>query len=112
MIIIHNLALLTLIKVGTFNSTGKKYLSHDLIWLRNEIQELEIVLGDRYTDTTPIALPWINGNFYQQTTEEMGIVPIPETLRVQAGMQPFMPGTDEKQKQPFLARMQGPYQRT
>ncbi|KAF8996471.1 hypothetical protein BDZ89DRAFT_1149038 [Hymenopellis radicata] len=76
--------------VGTFNSTGQKYTGHDSIWLMNEIQELEITLSERYPNTSPGNPSWINGNLYQPTTEQMGIMRIPDA-----------------QKQSFLARLQG-----
>ncbi|KAF8989595.1 hypothetical protein BDZ89DRAFT_974680, partial [Hymenopellis radicata] len=93
--------------VGTFNSTGQKYTGHDSIWLLNEIQELEITLSHHYAESSPARLSWVNGNLYQATTEEMGIIPIPESVRIQSCMQPFVPGVDGKQKQAYLAQMQG-----
>ncbi|KAF8994149.1 hypothetical protein BDZ89DRAFT_1150212 [Hymenopellis radicata] len=93
--------------VGTFNSTGQKYAGHDSIWLLNEIQELEITLSHHYAESSPARLAWVNGNLYQATTEEMGIIPIPESVRIQSCMQPFVPGVDGKQKQAYLAQMQG-----
>ncbi|KAF8996470.1 hypothetical protein BDZ89DRAFT_1149037 [Hymenopellis radicata] len=93
--------------VGTFNSTGQKYTGHDSIWLMNEIQELEITLSERYPNTSPGNPSWINGNLYQPTTEQMGIMRIPDAVRSQAFMQPFNPNLHNKQKQSFLARLQG-----
>ncbi|KNZ75180.1 hypothetical protein J132_04665 [Termitomyces sp. J132] len=55
--------------VGTFNTTGKKYIGHDSIWLLNEIQELEITLTTAHPSTSPLELSFVNGNLYQQTTE-------------------------------------------
>ncbi|KAG6856426.1 hypothetical protein H0H87_004552 [Tephrocybe sp. NHM501043] len=92
--------------VGTFNSTGKKYSGHDSIWLLNEIQELEITLASAYPSTSPISLPWVNGDLYEKTKEEMGISPVPEHIRLAAGMREFVEQTDGKQKQADLARMQ------
>ncbi|KAJ7037315.1 hypothetical protein C8F04DRAFT_1331804 [Mycena alexandri] len=74
--------------VGHFNSTGKKYVGHDSIWLLNSIQELEITLAEGY-GLPPAPLAWVNGNLYQQTEQSVGIIKIP------------------KSKQQYLARMQG-----
>ncbi|KAG6846753.1 hypothetical protein H0H93_012095, partial [Arthromyces matolae] len=92
--------------VGTYNSTGKKYAGHDSIWLINEIQELEITLSTIYP-VPPVQLSWVNGNLYQKTTETMGIAVIPESVRVQSGMQEYDEVTDGKQPQAYLAKMQG-----
>ncbi|KAG6891629.1 hypothetical protein C0992_001314 [Termitomyces sp. T32_za158] len=66
--------------VGTFNTTGKKFAGHDSIWLRNEIQELEITLATAYPSTPVLELSFVNGNLYQQTAETMGIVSVPVSL--------------------------------
>ncbi|KAG6818637.1 hypothetical protein H0H93_003273 [Arthromyces matolae] len=92
--------------VGTYNSTGKKYCGHDYIWLLNEIQELEIALSTVYA-TPPTQLSWVNGNLYQKTKQAMGIMPITESVRVRSGMRDFVESTDRKQKQVYLAKMQG-----
>ncbi|KAG6848087.1 hypothetical protein H0H93_003468 [Arthromyces matolae] len=92
--------------VGTYNSTGKKYMGHDSIWLLNEIQELEITLATVHPSSSPIELLWVNGNLYQKTSEEMGVSPIPEHIRNQAGMAEYVDVTDKKQKQSDLAKMQ------
>ncbi|KAG6818631.1 hypothetical protein H0H93_003310 [Arthromyces matolae] len=92
--------------VGTYNSTGKKYTGHDSIWLLNEIQELEITLATVHPSSSPIELLWVNGNLYQKTSEEMGVSPIPEHIRNQAGMDEYVDVTDKKQKQSDLAKMQ------
>ncbi|KAG6894813.1 hypothetical protein C0992_004515, partial [Termitomyces sp. T32_za158] len=93
--------------VGTFNTTGKKYASHDSIWLLNEIQELEITLSMAHPSTSPLELSFVNGNLYQQTIEAMGIMSIPALLRAEAGMLEFVESTDAAQKQAYLAKMQG-----
>ncbi|KAJ6456287.1 hypothetical protein C8R47DRAFT_1029405 [Mycena vitilis] len=99
-VLCHNL------RVGHFNSTGHKYLGHDSIWLLNEIQELEIVLGESY-DRLPAQLAWINGNLYKKTEQSAGILQIPKSVRELAKIQPFNRETDSKQKQAYLAKMQG-----
>ncbi|KAF8166461.1 hypothetical protein K438DRAFT_1775139 [Mycena galopus ATCC 62051] len=92
--------------VGHFNSTGHKYLGHDSIWLLNEIQELEITLGEHY-DCLPAQLAWVNGNLYKKTEQTAGIIQIPKSVRELVRIQPFNPETDSNQKQSYLAKMQG-----
>ncbi|KAJ7124709.1 hypothetical protein C8R46DRAFT_1237847 [Mycena filopes] len=96
----HNL------RVGHFNSTGHKYTGHDSIWLLNEIQELEITLGEHY-NIPPAALAWVNGNLYVQTEQTAGIIQIPKSVRESVKIQPYNQETDSKQKQAYLAKMQG-----
>ncbi|KAJ7227493.1 hypothetical protein GGX14DRAFT_347896 [Mycena pura] len=94
--------------VGHFNSTGKKYVSHDSIWLLNTIQELEITLAEGY-GLPPAPLAWINGNLYQQTEQSVGIVRIPKSVCAPVEIQLYNEEIDSKrtQKQQYLARMQG-----
>ncbi|KAJ7869338.1 hypothetical protein B0H14DRAFT_3580668 [Mycena olivaceomarginata] len=58
--------------VGHLNSTGHKYTGHDSIWLLDEIQELEITLGEHY-NILPAQLAWVNGNLYVKTEQTAGI---------------------------------------
>ncbi|KAJ6473082.1 hypothetical protein C8R45DRAFT_776206, partial [Mycena sanguinolenta] len=92
--------------VGHFNSTGKKYIGHDSIWLVNDIQELEITLGERYKKP-PLELAWVNGNLYQKTQQTIGIIKIPQTICAPVKIQPYNEEADSKQKQAYLAKMQG-----
>ncbi|KAJ7658753.1 hypothetical protein DFH06DRAFT_1407245 [Mycena polygramma] len=94
--------------VGHFNSTGKKYVGHDSIWLLNTIQELEITLAEGY-GLMPTPLAWVNGNLYQQTEQSVGIVRIPRSVCGPVEIQPYNEEIDSKrtQKQQYLARMQG-----
>ncbi|KAG6818601.1 hypothetical protein H0H93_003585 [Arthromyces matolae] len=92
--------------VGTFNSSGEKFKGHDSIWLSNEIQELEITLSTVYS-TPPLQLSWVNGNLYQKTEETMGLTPILESVRIEAGMEEFVEETDGGRKQAYLAKLQG-----
>ncbi|KIK55784.1 hypothetical protein GYMLUDRAFT_1017370 [Collybiopsis luxurians FD-317 M1] len=100
-VLVHNL------HVGTFNSSGKKFCGHDYIWLTNEIQELEITIANHYPEFEPSPLTWVNGNLYQPTNEVLGVLPLPSSVLEMAGIQPFVPGLDNKKKQGFLAQLQG-----
>ncbi|KAJ7790315.1 hypothetical protein B0H14DRAFT_3570508 [Mycena olivaceomarginata] len=97
---------LRLALVGHFNSTGKKYTGHDSIWLSNNIQELEITLGEHYQHK-PTALFWVNGNLYRKSEQTVGIVRIPQSVCVSVDIQPYRATQDAKQKQAYLAMMQG-----
>ncbi|KAJ7214353.1 hypothetical protein GGX14DRAFT_610700 [Mycena pura] len=72
-VLCHNL------RVGHFNSTGHKYIGHDSIWLLNEIQELEITIGERY-NCLPAQLAWVNGNLYTKSEQTAGIIHIPKSV--------------------------------
>ncbi|KAF7324049.1 3'-5' exonuclease domain-containing protein [Mycena kentingensis (nom. inval.)] len=102
---LHDFVLRHNLHVGHFNSTGKKYLGHDSIWLLNEIQELEITLSEYYAQP-PLSLAWVNGNLYQQTERSIGIIKIPKGVCEPVKIQPFSSSLDGKQKQAYLARMQ------
>ncbi|KAF9076554.1 hypothetical protein BDP27DRAFT_1357979 [Rhodocollybia butyracea] len=92
--------------VGHFNSTGTKFCSHDSIWLSNNIQELEITLSEHY-GLPPCELVWVNGNLYQPTRQTVGILSIPQSVCDAMKIQPYNSEVDAKQKQAYLARMQG-----
>ncbi|KAH9483209.1 hypothetical protein JR316_0005313 [Psilocybe cubensis] len=91
--------------VGTFNSTGQRYRGHFSIWLTNSIQERLEYLRDVLIN--PLELTgWVNGNLYMQTSEVLGILPIPLEIRTSAGMTEYTPSLDRRQKHAFLAQMQ------
>ena len=50
---------------------------------------------------------WVNTNLYVQTTEVLGVLPIPANIRTESGMADYQPEIDSKQKHHFLAKMQG-----
>ncbi|KAJ3964742.1 hypothetical protein EV361DRAFT_976393 [Lentinula raphanica] len=97
--------------VGTFNSTGQPWGSHYSIWLTNELQELLLMIqhSNFIPDLPTGIIPkgWINGNFYLPTTEVIGILPIPDTIRHESGMLDYRPDIDHKQTHWFVASLQG-----
>ncbi|KAJ3764783.1 hypothetical protein FB446DRAFT_656131, partial [Lentinula raphanica] len=93
--------------VGTFNSTGQKFYGHDNIWLSNQIQELESTISIHFLQHAPASLPWVNGNLYKATDEVLGVLTLPAPVLENTGMQPFVSSLDRKQKQAFLAQLQG-----
>lgn len=50
---------------------------------------------------------WVNGNLYTPTTEVLGILPIPDTVRTSSGMAMYVPLAGKDKKYQFLAKMQG-----
>ncbi|KAJ3819593.1 hypothetical protein F5880DRAFT_1616319 [Lentinula raphanica] len=104
-VLCHNL------RVGTFNSTGQPWGSHYSIWLTNELQELLLTIRHHNLiqdlPTGIIPKGWINGNFYLPTTEVIGILPIPDTIRRDSGMLDYRPDVDHKQTHWFVASLQG-----
>ncbi|KAF6764006.1 hypothetical protein DFP72DRAFT_956173 [Ephemerocybe angulata] len=101
----HNL------RVGTFNSTGQPYRGHFSIWLTNRLQE-RLTFLDGIIARPMEMQGWVNGNLYLPTTERLGILPIPEDVRLSSGIAAgsvvLSPG-GSKSKIPhaYLARMQG-----
>ena len=93
-------------QVGHFNSTGKRYIGYDSIWLVNNIQGLEITLAECYKKL-PLELAWVNGNLYQKTQQTIGIIKISQTICAPVKIQPYNEEADSKQKQAYLAKMQG-----
>ncbi|EKM74532.1 hypothetical protein AGABI1DRAFT_95562 [Agaricus bisporus var. burnettii JB137-S8] len=91
---------------GVYNSTGQRYRGHCSIWVTNEIQELLISLQEMFIQPTLIS-GWVNGNLYVPTTEVIGILPIPEDIRGQSAMAPYVHSANSQQKHSFIASMQG-----
>ncbi len=50
---------------------------------------------------------WVNGNLYQRTSEVFGILPIPDDVRSNSGMESFIPAADASQQYSWLARKHG-----
>ncbi|KAG6835921.1 hypothetical protein H0H93_013330 [Arthromyces matolae] len=99
-IIRHNLL------VGTFNSTGKRYVGHYSIWITNKLQEM-LALVQHMLICPPQIHGWVNGNLYLQTNEVAGILPIPVAVQTQAAMGRYIASAHGKQPHYFLASMQG-----
>jgi hypothetical protein len=102
--------ILSIEKVGTYNSTGKRYRGHFSIWITNEIHEMREYLRNIMVDP-PKPTGWVNGNLYVKTEEVAGILPIPADVRVNSGMLEYLPSISEpqlcKKKDRFLAQKQG-----
>uniref|UniRef100_A0A8H7Y1A9 3'-5' exonuclease n=1 Tax=Psilocybe cubensis TaxID=181762 RepID=A0A8H7Y1A9_PSICU len=99
----HNL------QTGTYNSTGQPYRSHFSIWIINKLQELTISLDNILINPVQID-GWVNGNLYSPTTEVLGILPIPESIRTATGMLPYNSNTvipNQPQMHQYLANIQG-----
>ncbi|KAG6834894.1 hypothetical protein H0H93_006592 [Arthromyces matolae] len=101
-IIRHNLL------VGTFNSTGKRYVGHYSIWITNQLQEMLALVGDMLIDPRgPELSGWVNGNLYHPTNETAGVLPIPNDVRSKLSMAAYVPALHSKQPHHFLASKQG-----
>ncbi|KAJ3725737.1 hypothetical protein C8R42DRAFT_574618, partial [Lentinula raphanica] len=104
-VLCHNL------RVGTFNSTGQPWGGHYSIWLTNELQEILLTIRHHnlISELPSGIIPkgWINGNFYQSTTEVIGILPIPDAIRRESGMLEYRPDIDHQQTHWFVASLQG-----
>jgi len=93
------------IKVGTKNTTGQPFVGHTWIWRTHRKQELNSYLEGRLVDAHQIT-GWVNGNLYVATKEVLGILPIPDDVRISSGMQAYI-SLSEPKKHHFLAKMQG-----
>ncbi|KAF9529747.1 hypothetical protein CPB83DRAFT_882672 [Crepidotus variabilis] len=98
----HNL------RVGTFNRTGQAYRGHYSIWLISSIQEHLVHLSDVLIQPQHIK-GWVNGNLYLPTSEQLGILPVPDDVRTMSGMAEYDhdPLRATKTRHQYLARMQG-----
>lgn len=65
-----------------------------------------IYLEEHFTDL-PQLTGWVNGNLYAQTTEVVGVLPVPPNIREISGMASFEPTIDFRQPHGHLASLQG-----
>ncbi|KIK66745.1 hypothetical protein GYMLUDRAFT_55428 [Collybiopsis luxurians FD-317 M1] len=96
------------IKVGTYHSSGSPYQGHYSIWLVNEFQEVCLTLHGQGILQNNYESPngWVNGNFYQLSTEHVGILPIPESVCETLGMLPYNLELHFSQTHWFVASLQ------
>ncbi|CDO73771.1 hypothetical protein BN946_scf185015.g99 [Trametes cinnabarina] len=109
----HNLeAHWTLLQVGTMNRTGRKYLGHFDIPLKNHTAHLLDLLtaADVFTSgTRHLRGGWVNGDDYQRAAETFGIVRFSETTRQRLGMLPYSADfvRDQGPRHQYLSERQG-----
>ncbi len=60
-----------------------------------------------YLENPRMLVGWVNGNLYQRTKEVSGVLPIPDALRIKAGMGVYIHAHHHKQVHQFLASRQG-----
>ena len=92
--------------VGTHNRTGKNFSGHDDIWLYDELQ-LKI---ENLRNLVPMSYKingWINGLLYQPTSEVSGLLPIPASIHMVAGLQPMISDPTSKILHRYLSNRQG-----
>ena len=65
-----------------------------------------IFLQDSF-DHPPPKMEWVNGNFYIQSSEALGIVSVPPDIQEICGMTEYLPSLQVRRKHNFLAKMQG-----
>ncbi|KIK50165.1 hypothetical protein GYMLUDRAFT_253216 [Collybiopsis luxurians FD-317 M1] len=101
-VLVHNMC------VGTYHSSGRPYQGHYSIWLTNELQEVCLtlhsygVIQDNYKPPDG----WVNSNFYQPTTERLGILPLPQSTCEASGMLLYNPKLHSSQTHWFIASLQ------
>ena len=96
----HNL------QVGTFNQTGHKYSGHDDIWTYDTLQ-LKIEKTRDVVPTSYVIKGWTNGLLYQPTSEVSGILPIPSSIQINAGLQAIIHNPTSKLPHQYLANCEG-----
>ena len=92
--------------VGTHNRTGQKFIGHDDIWLYDELQ----LMIEKMRNLVPVShriKGWVNGLLYQPTSEVSGILPIPISIQVKAGLQPMIKETTSLYLHHYFACRQG-----
>ncbi|GLB45618.1 putative essential for the formation of DNA replication focal centers [Lyophyllum shimeji] len=92
--------------VGTYNSTGRRYVGHYSIWITNALQEMSCLVKHLLIDPREM-IGWVNGNLYQPTIEVSGVLPIPSQVQSTLGMGSYESSLHSKQRHHFLASMQG-----
>ncbi|KAF6754755.1 hypothetical protein DFP72DRAFT_1009356 [Ephemerocybe angulata] len=98
--LIHN------ITNGTHNRTGGCYRGHFSPWIINDLQDLTISLQDVLAG--PCDFPGhVNGTYYIQTSERIGVLPVPPAVRADGGMCEYNPSVDRRRKHHHLAMLQG-----
>lgn len=91
---------------GTHNRTGGRYRGHFSPWITNELQDLTISLQDVLVG--PCDFPGhVNGTYYIQTSERIGVLPVPPAAQTDGGMRRYNPAVDRRRKHHHLAMLQG-----
>ena len=95
----HNLV------VGTLNRTGTVYKGHFDVWLINHLQ-LQLEATQHLIPEAQRLTGWINGDLYVPAGERIGILPVPDSIRVTADIESYH-AEDGQFKHAFLAQQQG-----
>ena len=86
--------------------TGQFYTGHFDIWLINERQALlNSDLTRKFIPGSSTLVGWVNGNYYVQTKETFGILPVPPNVQLSSGLLPYDHKTPPK-KHTYLSRKQ------
>jgi hypothetical protein len=97
-VLMHNLV------VGTLNRTGTVYKGHFDVWLINHLQ-LQLEATQYLIPETQKLTGWINGDLYISAGERIGILPVPDSIRVTADIESYH--IEDKQfKHSYLAQQQ------
>lgn len=87
------------------NRTGTAYTGHFDVWLINREQMLLEKVSHLVPDSSCLS-GWVNGDMYTPTGETIGILRIPDSVRVTANMQSYNLLDDPDIKHKFLASHQ------
>ncbi|KAF8419486.1 hypothetical protein L210DRAFT_3766619 [Boletus edulis BED1] len=85
--------------VGTENRTGKSYIGHFDIRLKNRVASLvEMTAGYFNQDPSSGHGKWVNGNNYKHTNESFGVLPFTKSVQRKLSMLPYHHTFAQEQK--------------
>lgn len=82
------------------------YRGHFDVWLTNSLQLLLESTRHLIPESQTLT-GWINGDLYIPAGEKIGILPVPDSIRVTADIESYQHQFDSKSKNSYLARQQG-----
>ena len=82
------------------------YRGHFDVWLINSLQLLLESTRHLIPESQTLT-GWINGDLYVTAGEKIGILPVPDSIRVTADIDSYQHQFDSKNKNSYLARQQG-----
>lgn len=82
------------------------YRGHFDVWLTNSLQLLLESTRHLIPESQTLT-GWINGDLYVPADEKIGILPVPDSIRVSADIESYQHPFDSKNKNSYLARQQG-----
>jgi hypothetical protein len=89
----------------SLNRCGIIYRGHFDVWLTNRLQRLLEETRHLIPDSQTLT-GWVNGDLYSPTNEIIGILPVPDSIRITTDIESYQHNLDGKNKHSYLARQQ------